>query len=135
MRWTMPGAEASADAGERPAAVVEQGVDQRSRRRARRRMHDEPGGLVDDDEIVVLVDDFKGDRLGRRVDRRRRGQGDDDLGAGREPQARIVERRAVGGGDRALEDQRLQPRAAEGEALWHRGGQGLIKALARLSQA
>ena len=103
--------------------------------RARRGMHHEPGRLVDDDEIGVLVDDLKGDRLGRRRRSARRGQGDDDLGARREPQPRVVERRAVGGGDRALDDQRLQPRAAERERLWHRGGQRLIKALAGFAQA
>ena len=38
--------------------------------------------------------------------------------------------RAVGARHRALDDQRLQPRAAERQRLWHRRGQGLIKALA-----
>jgi hypothetical protein len=97
-------------------------------------MHDEPGGLVDDDEIVVLVDDLKGDRLGRRVERGGGGQGDDDLGARCEAEAGVFEHGAVGGGDGTLEDQGLEARAAEGEALWNRGGQGLIKAFARFSE-
>ena len=106
------GAEASADAGEGLAAVVEEGVYQRSRRGARRRMHDEPGGLVDDDDIGILVDDFKGDRFGGGVDRCGRRQLHDHVGSGGEALAGIVERRAVGGGDGALEDQRLEARAA-----------------------
>ena len=36
------------------------------------RMHDEPGRLVDDDEVVVLVDDGERDRLAPRLGRRRR---------------------------------------------------------------
>ena len=61
------GALFPADAGERVAAVREQRVDQRSVRVPRRGMDDESLGLVDDDDIRVLVADLQRDRL--RLDR------------------------------------------------------------------
>ena len=57
--------EPPADARQRAAAMVQQRVHQRPVGRARRRMHHQPGGLVDDDEVGVLVDDVERDRLGR----------------------------------------------------------------------
>ena len=61
------GALFPADAGERVAAVREQRVDQRPVRVPRRGMDDESLGLVDDDDIRVLVADLQRDRL--RLDR------------------------------------------------------------------
>ena len=61
------GALFPADAGERVAAVCEQRVDQRPVRVPRRGMDDEPLGLVDYDDIRVLVADLQRDRL--RLDR------------------------------------------------------------------
>ena len=80
----------------------EQGVDHRPRCVARRRMHDEAGGLVDDQQVVILVHHVQRDvRLGRqleRLDRRDvkaqlRARVDDRVGAqwlaaGRQPSAR-----------------------------------------------
>jgi hypothetical protein len=94
-------------------------------------MDDEPRRLVDDDKVGVLIDDVEGDRLGRGPDRRRLGQVDHDLGAGRQPESRVLERRALRGRHRAFEDQRLQPRPAERQPLWHRRRQGLVEPLAR----
>ncbi len=49
----------AANAGEAFAAMGDQSVDERSRGVAGCRVHDEPGRLIDDDEIVVFVDDVK----------------------------------------------------------------------------
>ena len=53
------------DAGDptpgRAVAVGQQRVDQRAAGMARRRMDDQPGRLVDDQQVVVLVDDAERD--------------------------------------------------------------------------
>ena len=59
----------AADAGQRRAAMGDQRVDQRAVGIARRRMDDEPGRLVDDDEVLVLVDDVERDILALRLAR------------------------------------------------------------------
>ncbi len=51
------------------AGPAEQGVDERPRRVSSRRMDDEPGRLVDDEQVVVLVDDAQRDRLAADVER------------------------------------------------------------------
>ena len=63
----------AADARKRRAAVGDQRIDQRAGRMPGRGMHGEALGLVDDDEVRVLVDDGERDglrlgcgRLGRR---------------------------------------------------------------------
>ena len=56
------GPQLAADAGEIPA-VVKQRVHERSTRVAGRRMHDQTRGLVDDDQVRVLVQDDERDRL------------------------------------------------------------------------
>ena len=131
MRCTMPGPELAADARERAAAMVQQRVDQRAVAGARGRMHDQPRRLVDDDEIGVLVDDRKRDRLGAPS---RSGRGSGRLTTTSVPGISRSRGSASGvpsaAATRALADQRLQPRAAERERLWHRGGQRLIKAVA-----
>ena len=53
----------AADAGQAVAAMGDERVDQRAALMPGGRMHDEPGRLVDDDEVVVLVDDRERDRL------------------------------------------------------------------------
>jgi len=58
------GALFAADAGETVAAVVEQGVDQGAVRVAGGRMDHQARGLVDHDDVVVLVDHVQGDVLG-----------------------------------------------------------------------
>ena len=45
------------DAGKLCAAMRDQRIDQRAVRIARRRMHDKARGLLDDDEVLVLMDD------------------------------------------------------------------------------
>ena len=101
-----------------------------------RGMHHEARRLVDDDEIGVLVDDVERDRLGRRAPI--------GPGAGRRHAPPRSRARASAAGRRAAcrrpratapsRDQRLQPRPAEGELLWHRRRQRLIKALGRRPQ-
>ena len=70
-----------------------------------------PSPLPDGVDLVVLG-------VRQRPPRRRVRVGDE------------VAARREGGGDPALADQRLQPRAAECERGWHRSGQRLIKAVA-----
>ena len=59
----MPGPPDPADARQARAAMADQRIDQRAGGMARRRMDDEPRGLVDDDEVLVLVDDGQRDVL------------------------------------------------------------------------
>ena len=67
-----------ADAGEARAAMADQRIDQGAIGMARRRMDDEPGRLVDHDQMLVLVDDIKRHVLAeeRRFLRLRRLEGD-----------------------------------------------------------
>ena len=58
------GALLPADAGEGVPAVVEEGVDQRPVGVARSGMHHQPLGLIDDDDVSVLVENVQGDVLG-----------------------------------------------------------------------
>jgi len=125
-----PRPDPPADPRQPAAGVVQERVDQRAVRRPRRRVHDEPGRLVDDDQVGVLVHDGQRDRLGRRRDRRRLGQRQHQLGAGRQPHPRVVQRPPAAVRQRAALDQRMQPRPAEAQPLWHRRRQRLIKPLA-----
>ena len=61
----------AADPGKAFAAMRDQRVDQRAGLVPGAGMHDEPGRLVDDDEVVVLEDDVERDRLGLRLSRLR----------------------------------------------------------------
>lgn len=72
----------AADSGE-VGAVVEEGVDEGSRLVAWRGVHDEVGGLVDDDEVVILEEDVEGDvfRHGFHGDRWRSVPRDEVAGA------------------------------------------------------
>ena len=62
----------AADAGELLAAMRQQGVDQRAVLVAGGGMHDQPGGLVEHDQVGVLVEDGERDRL--RLGRGGRGR-------------------------------------------------------------
>ena len=75
-------------------------------------MDDEPGRLVDDDEVVVLVDDGEFDRFacGSAGDRRRHRQRDPRSAC--DLAARVEHRHAVDG-HLALPDQRLQAAARQ----------------------
>ena len=55
------------DAGEGVPAVVEQGVDQGPVGVARGGMHHQALGLVEDDDVLVLVDHVQGDVLGQEL--------------------------------------------------------------------
>ena len=59
----------SADAGERVAAVIEQGVYERAGIVAGRGVHHHARGLVDDYYVVVLVDDVERNILGQSIER------------------------------------------------------------------
>ena len=97
-----------------------------------RRMHDEPGRLVDDDQMRRPRRRCRaGSPRARPRSARGARQAHHQLGA-RARAARAGRRARMPslGRHRAVEDQRLQPRPAERQRLWHRRGQGLIKPLA-----
>ena len=74
MRWTIPGRATPPIPLSAAAAMVEQGIDHRPVAIARGGVDDQPGGLVDDQQMLVLVDDAERDFL--RLVVRRRGGGD-----------------------------------------------------------
>ena len=76
------------------------------------RMHDQILGLVDDNNVVVLIDDLERDRLRRRFSRLRCGDIEQDRGGGIDAMVRIADRVAI---DRhgAILDQRLEPAARQ----------------------
>jgi hypothetical protein len=73
---------------------------------------DQPGRLVDDDQVVVLEQDHERHRLGLGDQRRGRPHPHDDLVAGAQLDARLGCRRAADE-DVALVDQALDLRAAQ----------------------
>ena len=73
------------------------------------RMHDEPGGLVDDDEVVVFVEDVEIDRLGGIGDDRHFHGMQGDAVAGRD--LLLDGHLAAVDGDLAGPDPLLQPAA------------------------
>ena len=98
------------DPGEGIAAMVEEGVDERPIRISRAGMHDEPGRLVDDEEVLVLIDHRELDRFGLRLRRLRLGKREFDAVAGGDPEVGILEPFAIQMNP-ALLDQRLQAAA------------------------
>ena len=97
------------NAGQARTAMGDQGVDQRSCRVSRSRVHHKARGLVDDDDVLVLVDDLKRDRLAPGFGFDRLRQVDYDRLARRD----MISGVAHGGGSDphlAFEDQRFQPR-------------------------
>ncbi len=90
----------------------DQRIDQRAGLMAGGRMHHEPLGLVDDDDVVVLVDDIERDILAGRLGGDRFRHVDCDRIAGGD----MISGVADGGAfdrDLAGEDQRFQPRARQ----------------------
>ena len=63
------GAQLPVDAGEGTAAVVQQGIDQRPVRVSRRRMHHQSLGLVDHNNVIVLVHHVQRDILRNKIHR------------------------------------------------------------------
>src|ERR1700730_8002723 len=106
------GAFLAANAGEGWAAMSNQRIDQRARPVAGGGMDDEPGGLVDDEELVVLVHDVQRDILRRDFGVRRGRNGEANAVAGVDAIAGIADGGAVVR-NRPRQDQRLVARARE----------------------
>src|SRR6185295_5717438 len=98
--------ELAADPGQVPD-VVQERVHERAGGVAGRRVHDEPRGLVDREDVLVLVEDREGDRLGFDRDGPRLGHVHLDVLSGADHV------RPLGGhsleADGALSDQLLDP--------------------------
>ena len=106
-------------------------VDERAARMPRRRMHDEPGRLVDHDEVVVLVDDRERDRLRLRLGRHRRRHDERDARARARLERRIAHDGVVDG-DAPVADQRLQAAARQvGEGARQDAVEPLRRAIVR----
>jgi hypothetical protein len=73
IRWTIPGRATPPIPDKLPRAMMEQRIDQGAVEIARCRMDDQPGGLVDHDQMLVLEDDVERDIL--RLVVRRVGSG------------------------------------------------------------
>lgn len=108
--------------------MPEQGIDQSSVGIARRRMHDKPRGLIDNDEIGILVHDHERYVLGNRRSRCWRRNGNFVDFPAFDPRIRVSYRRP-GAKNGAGGDQLLQTRAAE---LGKRLGQEPIQTRAGL---
>ena len=102
----------AADARQAVAAMGDERVDERAARMPRRRMHDEPGRLVDHDEVVVLVDDRERNRLRLRLGRHDRRHDERDARARARLERRIAHNGIVDG-DAPVADQRLQAAARQ----------------------
>ena len=114
----------AADPRQAAAAMVEQGVDQRAVEIARRRVDDEPGGLVDHDQMLVLVDDGERDVLRLVMRRRRVGM----------VIAQIAPRLARAAGSRATTPPRSRRRRRSARLIRSRERVGAAAASARSSR-
>src|SRR5947208_13413278 len=85
----------AADAGQAVAAMSDQGVDQRSGPVAGGGMNDKTGGLIDDDDVVVLVNHGERDRLRTGPPRPRWRHVNLDGSSGIDPMTGIADRMAV----------------------------------------
>ena len=89
-----------------PSGPAQEGVDEGARVVARRRMDDEPGRLVDDQQVVVLVGDHQRDRLAGQLEPDRGGHVQLEDVAGADQDVRLEGRSVVGQpavGDQALD--------------------------------
>src|SRR6201999_4018051 len=84
----------AADPAQALAAMGDEGVDQCPFRIARCRMDHHAGGLVDHDEIVVLIDDVEIHRLALRLGGRRLRYGEFEDLPWFDPQRRVLYRRS-----------------------------------------
>ena len=120
------GALDAADAGELALAMMQQGIDQRAVGISRCRMDDHAGALVEDDQIVILEEDFQREVLRGVVERDGFGDDDGDAVAEFHGVARL------GGAavelDVLLADERLDARAGK---VRKAGGEEGVDALAR----
>ena len=121
----------AADARKVAAEMVQQRIDQCARDRARRGMDDHAGGLVDDDQVRILVNDLQRNRFGNGCDLGRLLDRDFiDLSLA---DARLrVSHNDPAATDRPVGQQPGQARSAEMRLLWHIAGQRLIKARRRV---
>ena len=103
-----PGAERSADPG-KVLEMMEQRVHERPGVVAGGGMDDHPGGLVDDDDVLILVDDRERDVFGGRVDLGDRDLDDLDRVAGGDDVGRLL--RIAVDDEVAVLDQPLDQRA------------------------
>ncbi len=101
-----------ADARQARAAMGDQRIDQRAGLVSGGGMHDQAFGLVDDDDVVILVDDIERDILARRLGGDRFRHVDCDRIAGGDMISGVADGGAFDG-DGTCEDQRFQPRARQ----------------------
>jgi hypothetical protein len=102
----------AADPGKADAAMGDQRVDQRAGLVAGGRMHDEALGLVDDDDVVILMDNIQRDRFAGGLG----GDGLRHVDCDRIAGTDMISGVADGGAfkaDGTCQDQRLQPRARQ----------------------
>ena len=102
----------SSDSGEACAAMGEERIDERPRFMSGGRMHHEPGRLVDDEQILVLEDDFEWNLFAQRRGIGGRGKAQPGGLARAEQQTRVFHRSAVDG-SMASFDQPLHSRARQ----------------------
>ncbi len=114
------------DPGEARAAVSDQGIDKGPVRVAGGGMDDEPGGLVDDNQMCILETDIERHRLRRRRGILSIGDGHDKILARPDPQRRIP-RGGLVLHDKPLLDQPLEPGARQ---RWQMARQHAVEALA-----
>ena len=94
-------------------------MDHRAGRVARRRVDDQPGRLVDDEQVVVLVDDAQDDvRLGLERERHGLRHEEPEVGARADDRVR-AQRRAVGAGQVAGRDELLDVAARQARGVGH----------------
>jgi len=105
----------------------DQGVDQGAVGVARCRVDDQSGGLVDDDQVVVFVEDRQGNILAFGYRRRRFGHHQGEAFSRRDLARRLAQWRAVQG-QVTIDDQRLQARARQSI---DRLGEHRVEALSR----
>jgi hypothetical protein len=94
--------------------MVEQGVDQGPVAVAGGRVDDQPGRLVDDQQMLVLEDDRQRDVLRLVVRRLRLGDGERERLVAADLGRRVARRACRRGGSARRLDQRLQPLARQG---------------------
>ena len=120
----------AADPGEPGTAMGDEGIDERARLVAGGRVNDEASGLVEDDEILVLVDDVERDALCARG----RGRGGGTVSSTRWPDAhgesRIIDDAAIDA-RMTRRDEGLDARAGQRADA---RGQEAIEAIARLGR-